>query len=548
MKPLNQIMKNVYSRQFSQLLGSAIPVSRRERVVAFLIFVIFAVAFCNYQLVTALLHHLDSAFLMEVLTSIKKTGVPTTHLIPSVLDAYTAGAFTTSAEVLCKADLITTVRGISQLENHAYYILYPLAAFTWVFPPHVILAVANGIGFVSIIFILYLVIRGQGVPILGAIVFCSLVMAHPAWAHASLGDFYADRFFMPLGLLYVFLLYNSTIQQSSVSRIYLPLTLAVGLLASSTTERGAIMVVSFNIAFLFFYRKMIADRGAKIVIPFFSMALLAYIFLYLKLIYISHAGNMSLSAFLPQVYNCFEMFQAPEYTAKAKEFIIINVLLFGIFALFNWRLALIAFAALLPNLLTTIGGAEKNGWATHYHSMYFPFLAFASAMGYSKLWNLLRYARYRMLLIGVLLFLIPAISNYSPGYGGMSGAVKRVYAYYVNREQSYEKQQSIKFKQIMAAVPVGANVTTMEGFVPTLYRGRNIYFYPMGIDTADYAVLNKVIQPDGSFYYAGAVSYIPGESQQIDICLTERLRKVGFNVDHPKLLVGNMVVLEHNKK
>jgi hypothetical protein len=97
-------------------------------------------------------------------------------------------------------------------------------------------------------------------------------------------------------------------------------------------------------------------------------------------------------------------------------------------------------------------------------------------------------------------------------------------------------------------VPTGAKVTTSEQFVPTLYRGRTIYFYPMGTDTADYAVLTKVSQPDGAFHYVGSISYIPGEMKKIDICLTERLRKVGYNVDQPKLLVGSMVVLERNKK
>lgn len=129
----NQILKSACSRHCPQLLASECPVSNWERIVAFLIFAIFAAAFSNFQLVTAWFHHLDAAFLMETLASIKETGVPTTYLGPSFIDA--ASTFTFNAETLCKADLIPSGRGLSVFDSHAYFILYPLAALTWLFPP-----------------------------------------------------------------------------------------------------------------------------------------------------------------------------------------------------------------------------------------------------------------------------------------------------------------------------------------------------------------------------------------------------------------------------
>lgn len=545
MRQLSQLLQIVNHRYLAQLLAAKSPIAKREWVVALLIFVIFTVAFCKFQLVTAWLHHLDSAFLMETLESIKNTGIPISYVEISFVDV--ASTFSINAESLCKSELMPSGRGMSILDIHAYYILYPLAAFTWLFPPHVILAVINGFGFASVIFILYWVIRRQGVPILGAIAFCFLVMAHPAWSHAALGDFYADRFFMPLGLLYVFLLHDAVTRLNNISRKYLLLTLAVGLLAASTTERGAIMIALFTIASLVLYKKNIADRGEKIVLAIFAIALLGYVFLYFKLRYVNHAGNGSLVTILQGIPHFIEQYQDPTYAAKAREFIVINVLLFGIFALFDWRLALIAIAALLPNLLTTIGGAEKTGWATHYHSMYFPFVAFAAAIGYCKLWELLGDAKYRLMLVVLLLALIPAISNYSIGYGSELGAVKRLNHFYAQGAQSYEKQMAAQLKQIAAAIPAGAKVTTTERFVPTLYRDRTIYYYPVGIDVADYAVLTKVIQPDGSFYYAGAISYIAGESKKVDMCLTDRLKRAGYDLAQPRLLIGDLVVLERRK-
>lgn len=538
------MLQNVYSRRCIQLLAPECPIFRGELVIAFLIFAIFAAAFCNFQLATVWLHHLDTAFLMETLVSIKETGVPTTYLGPSFFDAIST--FTLNAEQLCQSELMPNGHGTSILDIHAYYILYPLAIFTWLFPPYVILAVANGFGFASVIFILYWVIRRQGIPVLGAIAFCLLVMAHPAWSHGSLGDFYADRFFMPLGLLYVFLLYDIVVRQSNVSRRYLLLVFTVGLLAAITTERGAIMIALFTIAFLVLYGKSFTGRGAKIALSIFSLALLVHVFLYIKLLYVYHPSIGSMDSVLQGIPLFFAQLKSPVYAAKVQEFIVINVLLFGIFAIFGWRLALIAFAVLLPNLFMSIGGAEKNGWSTHYHSMYFPFLAFFSAIGFSKLWVYLGDAKYRLILIGFLMALIPTISNYSPVYGSQNGAVKRLYDFYANGAQSYEELMSSQLQQIAKLIPVGAKVTIPEGFMSTLFQDRTIYYYPIGIDSADYAVLSRVNQPDGSFYYAGAVNYL-GESQKADICLTERLKKIGFNVDHPQLLFANMVILERQK-
>ena len=264
----------------SLILASASTISNSERIVAFLLFAIFAAAFCHFQLVTAFFHQLDTAFLMETLASIKKTGIPTTYLGPSFIDAYST--FHLNAESLCNADLIPSGRSLSVFTSHAYYILYPLAALTWLFPPDVILAVANGLSFASVIFIVYWAIRKQGVPILAAIAFCLLVIAHPAWSHAQLGNFYADRFFMPLGLLYISLLYGLITRKADMNRSYWVLLLVVGLFAAATSERAAIMIALFTIASLVIFRKEMGNRVTRIMLALFSVALLLHVFIYMK--------------------------------------------------------------------------------------------------------------------------------------------------------------------------------------------------------------------------------------------------------------------------
>ena len=544
MNYLNKILRNAYTKFHSQFQNCMFLVSKGERVSVFFVFVILAIALSNYQLINVWHHNLDSAFLMEVLSSIRETGIQTTYLIVSAYDVLST--MTLNADDLCKEDLIPSGRSVNMLTRHAYLILYPLALFTWLFPPHVVLAVVNGVSFVSIIYIIYWAIRKQNIPVVGSIVFCALVVAHPAWSHASMGQFYSDRFFMPLGLLYVVLLYDA-LGRHNIRGSNLLFIIAIGLLAASTTERAAIMVAMFTMALLVLFKSSITDIKTRIVLVTFAIGLILYVFLYVKFIYVHEPGVASLSQIIQRIPgNFFINIQNSVYAANMQEFLVINVLLFGVFSIFNWRLGLIAFVALLPNLFMNIGGAEKTGWGTHYHSMYFPFLVFSAAMGFSRLWHLLSTVKYRLVLIGLLVVLIPVISSFSLGYRGQQGAVMRLYNFYVDGSKSYEKQRLIQMHKIAAAIPGGVKVTTPQGGMPILYRNRTIYYYPMGIDTADYALLYKVSQPDGTFYYSGVQSYVGGEFEK-NMCLNERLKRAGFNLDKPKLLIGSTAVLERNK-
>jgi hypothetical protein len=541
MNYLNKILRDAYKKFLSKFQNCLFLVSKSERVNVFLVFVIFASALSNFQLVTVWSHYFDTTFMMQVLSSIKETYVPTTSL--NFQEAHST--FTLNVDDLCKADLIPSGRINNILTVHAYFILYPLALLTWFFPAYAVLAAVNGVSFIAIIYIIYWVIRKQNIPVVGSIVFCALVVAHPAWSHAAMGQFYSDRFFMPLGLLYAVLLYDA-LGRHNIRGSNLLFILAVGLLAASTTERAAVMIAMFNMALLVLFKSSITDIKTRIVLVTFTIGLILYVFLYLKFLQVNYGGTASLIEFIQGISGFFSRIQNPVHAGKMQEFLVINVLLFGVFSIFNWRLGLIAFAVLLPNLLLTIGGAEKNGWSTHYHSMYFPFLVFSAAMGFSRLWHLLSAAKYRLVLIGLLVTLIPVISSFSLGYRGQQGTAIRLYNFYVDGSKSYEKQGLIQIHKIAAAIPEGVKVTTSESFMPILYNNRTIYYYPMGIDTADYAVLRKVNKSDGTFYYSGAISYV-GEEFEKNMCLNQRLKGSGFNLDKPKLLIGDMAVFERNK-
>lgn len=66
-------MRNLVHQHLPLLLIAKPTIAKREIVIILLIVAIFAAAFCNFQLMTTSLYHLDTAFLMETLASLKKT-------------------------------------------------------------------------------------------------------------------------------------------------------------------------------------------------------------------------------------------------------------------------------------------------------------------------------------------------------------------------------------------------------------------------------------------------------------------------------------------
>jgi hypothetical protein len=69
---------------------------------------------------------------------------------------------------------------------------------------------------------------------------------------------------------------------------------------------------------------------------------------------------------------------------------------------------------MVPNIIGNIGGAEKYGFLTHYHTLYFPFLIFASIMGYIQLIKICKTKIQRISASAVLIALIVLSAASSP--------------------------------------------------------------------------------------------------------------------------------------
>ena len=78
-------------------------------------------------------------------------------------------------------------------------------------------------------------------------------------------------------------------------------------------------------------------------------------------------------------------------------------------------------------------------------------------------------------------------------------------------------------------VPRGVSVSTYDGAMPSLYRGRSTSMYPMNMDVADFIVTPGAVSKDGTVSLSGATSYLgPDVAKALNGCLLERAAAQGF--------------------
>jgi hypothetical protein len=194
----------------------------------------------------------------------------------------------------------------------------------------------------------------------------------------------------------------------------------------------------------------------------------------------------------------------------------------------------------MPNLLITIGGAELNGWTTHYHTMYLPFLIFAASVGYLQLihrFNKGIFRRTLPLMVCVYALLVVGLLNPYTGkfednnffVSFKNGVLGKISSYYVDPHQSYERNATGLLKSLDTLIPQGAKVSAIEGVMPALYRSRFLSLYPMDMASADYLVISGTASDGIVTSVSGAVSYL-GQMQMeaLNRCLSQRMVVNGF--------------------
>ena len=523
-----------------------------------MVVMLFGISMLMFQYATSIKHSThgtDSAQVVEMINTTFTDGIPRSQSNWSALQISETNFseipgkrityMSIEPDKLCAMPLqVGYVESTFMLERHAYVINYLLAPFRTIASGTSIATWFHAFTFIGLIFGLYVFMRKEQLPIAGAVLFSLAVISHPAWSESVFGQLYPDRFFIFIGFLYAVLLYKRFTGKDEYT-LAIILTAILGIII---TERAAIMIGGFTLASLIAYRGI--KRWTSQDLPLLGIGITAvvYAILYMGLM----QDNPMYSSFSGRLFLFFESINNDEvFRLKLGKFLLVNAPLM-VLALFEWRLAMIAFGAMLPNILGNIGGAEKIGWSTHYHSMYFPFLIAAANVGFIRLWRLsAKYCQQGMLsgfmvIVVVLMLTIKPyalfpIWSFNASFSDtqislvLNNAVIKVVSIVSNLDLTaynhiqFAAKQSLK---VADAIPRGATVSTTSGIPALIDRGISILNYPHGLASADYIVNSYSLDKNDQVQLSGATTYLGAKKQaQLNDCLNARIWQAGFKLE-----------------
>jgi hypothetical protein len=507
--------------------------SKLEKYAVGLTFLFFLVIFQYASHVNFYLNQLDSVYMVENIDTTYADGAPKSHVNRTAHIAI-ATVIKQRAQDVCAQPLIGgSAEFTTVFERHAYAILYALAPFRLVVSGQAAAAFSHALAFVGLFFAVYVFLRQRNLAFFATLIFIAILVVHPAWSESAFGQFYPDRLFLFAGFVYITLLYRRLMGE----HINTALILIIALVTASIHERAALMVGISTIIIMAVYRGWKGWSRRDITFLAIAAGVIVYAVAYMKLV----QNNADYGAFSSAAAHLFSNLENNEaFRQGVEKFLLVN-LPYLILAIFEWRLALVAFGAMLPNIIGSIGGAEKTGWSTHYHSFYFPFLVAASSVGYLRLHNLLQKHGKRWIGLVVTILLIVFIVRLNPytrspllDWRQTSNALNKAFGIWTNSGAGRGLCATADFKRKIAEyIPPGAMVTTTEGMMPTLYgQGRILHYYPLALASVDYAVLPYTKDGQGNVLVSGAVSYLGSENRDaLDTCLNARIWSSGYEVE-----------------
>lgn len=416
------------------------------------------------------------------------------------------------------------------LRFHSCFILYLIAPLCYFMTAYSAVTLAQAVALAFSLFFCVQILREKKVPPIIIFTVTILLVSHPGWSlPAVYGAFYPERLFMGTGMYLVW-----ACEKEKFSKGHFVIATILCMLVG---ERGALYAGMFILAHTIFYWKDKVDyRKLRLYV---GIVAVAYCVVMMKFVldnlYYSNLGaDLNFIAYLSM----------PQNREKVVLFLTINIFLFLLVAIFDWRAFIIGAASMIPNLLYDNGGAEKIGWTLHYHVFYFVFLMWAVTQGVIKLYHLIeRKNKNKYMHIGIpvgISFLFAFLGSIiNPMDTAISinisnvqnnvicNAPKEIQRMYFSggRENREMFNELVK-----ASIPEGATVSTIEGGMCAL-ESQNVHLFPMGIKNADMALVSYYKSEEGYLFGGSVVYFGPEEQQEFDKAVMDKMQQYGYDFE-----------------
>ncbi|WP_333804620.1 hypothetical protein [Sulfurospirillum sp.] len=488
-------------------------------------------------------HRGDSAFLLEVTENIAKQNTTKSYDFGAFYHFNFGNIQSKTADILCTQELNRfSDEAIDVMRNHSYYVLYIIAQLARVIDTKLLFYCLHVTSFFVLLYFTYRIMRESDVPIIASVLFLLLVFIHPAFSISISGQFYVERFFLAFAMMFLYLMHE---KKSNLALLYI-----VSFFICLLTERAPMYIGIFLTMYILLFWKSI-ESNKRWHLIFLTTILLSYTVFALNNIK-TLMGNQ-ISTYLPTTATeLISRLSNAMFLENLYVFLLCSFIFLGIFTFVHWKYLVMLTVMLVPNIIGNIGGAEKYGYFTHYHTLYFPFAVFLSVLGYIKIVTYLKTNTHRSLAALVMIGLICFSSLYSP-YNRKLAFINvinenvlfkdfHLYKELFNQHSS-TRQYLNDFEKMNEIIPPGAVVSSFEIIIANLWKDRIHYMFPLGLDQADYVVM-QVVKENDEYKYSGFTSYVltPSQIRAVDNCMIERMKKIGYDFQHQVIINGYAII------
>ena len=485
----------------------------------------------------------DTGQLYLILENIHAGNGPINPWQASILDfVFSQNMLTLDASKLCKMDFESAnYEGddLNHFKFHLYLILYPASLFLYLIDAPYVAHGLNILSFLLFLFVSYKITRKNKIPFFISILAIITISLHPAWSWSIIGQPYVDRMFLPLGLL---LFYYTDNREGSFKAMLFVLAISVMIVEKAIVYSG-IFIITYSILFYkdYFNKKDLIRRllvGITLLIIFIIITKL-----YLKNLYYTTSIPNNIEGIL-------NIFLIDRSFNGVKSLLMVNAPLLLPAIIFRPRIFLIAFVMLLPNIVGNIGGAEKTGYHTHYHTLYFPFIVYAFIHGIGGLFRWISIIKAEIvfsifLIITALFYLLIDFDDEQNIKFTKSPATYFYATNFYNMSKDLTNYKNIT-TLVESNIPLNAKISSVEAGWAYLYKFKNLVIFPMDFEKTDFLLVGYE-KINNNFNYSGYQGFLgPNHSLIVNECLDSRIRKAGYDVEFPILLSPSLAILKRN--
>ncbi|MGC4062894.1 MAG: DUF2079 domain-containing protein [Aquabacterium sp.] len=431
----------------------------------------------------------DAAIFEQLLANIHARGEAVSNVFANTQNFIERQYFTKPFEDQLKDGLAPPVKAErGMLRFHAYGILFLIAPLLKWWSASMTLALLQVLSSCAVLVIVHAIVRQRTQASWLALPLLTLVVLHPLFGGGLVGQFYPDRLFVPLALILCHQAYRH------VGIGYLLIT---ALLTSLVNERAALIGGLLLLLVPFCSPQFGANRKRVVQTLAVGLAMLAYAYAQKRFV----LENAYYDTYLPHgIGDLILRFQHRRlFAERAVELLLVSTPLL-LLSLGHVRLGAVAVFVMVPNVIGDVGGAEKTGWVTHYHSYYFPVLVFAATMGFVQLLERIKprldAIRLPLAAGGVLMLALPiAFALHQLKQQIASGAMPPV-SYLTEPWSSYNCYHRGKCptgrvyqKAVQDAIAADALVSTDELGMALVYDKARVDYFPVAAGQADYLLL-----------------------------------------------------------